>query len=565
MPTVGSNGGLSGNVMAGLVDRFGVPVISTGNEFGDEQIGYAMRSGLLFGVQNATFDYTPPDPTAEIQNSSNPLPFWQIDNASNGTDGLPQIAGSAIFDSTTGTWGVNINPGTAAAGATYTLRTRSFVLNDDNLQLRQKAFATLAKVGTYSGSSQWNCALRAIYWARSGSAIGTTTIGTVYDNTTWTGISGYTTSGGSAFSSTADSVDLEFIFTTTATVSSSTSLTIKSLLLATSSATSGSFVISDRYTASGTWLRPTGVTNLIAVVGVGGGGGGLGGQMISISSAPGGTDSGAAPSGGSSSWAILRDLYVGDVSSITVGIGTAGSGGTATSLTKAAGGTAQQAATTTNGPGGNGGATTFGSYLTIPGGGGAINTGVNGIGTAAGVPTSTMYGLAYLGAVAGVRGTAVGLAGSAAIYAQLPYWQSVSAGGSGATGISTGGTVNLTSVGAAGGTANIIGSGGSGSLISYNTTTNIFSATGPSAGGSGAGGGGGAAGARISGTVTVTVTGGAGGTSSNNSGVGGAGGGGAIILTTTGGTTSYNASTITITSGAGAAGGAGQLYVVYVA
>jgi len=559
MPTVGSNGGLSGNVMAGLVDRFGVPVISTGNEFGDEQIGYAIRSGLLFGVQNATFDYTPPDPTVEIQNSSNPLPFWQIDNASNGADGLPQIAGSAIFDSTTGTWGININPGTAAAGATYTLRTRSFVLNDDNLQLRQKAFATLAKVGTYSGSSQWNCVLRAIYWAHSGSAIGTTTIGTVYDNTTWTGISGYTTSGGSAFSSTADSVDLEFIFTTTATVSSSTSLTIKSLLLTTSSATTGSFIVTDTYTASGTWARPAGVTNLIAVMGVGGGGGGIGGAIDAIATtAVGNTTSGSG--GGSSSWAMIRDLYVGDVTTVTVGVGTAGLGGPGTTFTKGAGSSAGTS-NANGGVAGNGGATTFGSYFSIPGGGGATGYSAGSLGAAGSAPTSTVYGFTFLGAVAGVLQTNAGASGSASAYSSLPYWASFAAGSAGANGVSTGASTNVNGTASAAGSAGIIGGGNGGARLSLSGST--WTTTPGLASGNGSGGAGGPAACQISGTVTAILTGGSAGASAPNSGAGGSGGGG--VRNGNSSASNYTASTLTMTSGAGAAGGAGRLYVVYVA
>lgn len=552
--------------MAGLVDRFGVPVISTGNEFGDEQIGYAIRSGLLFGVQNSTFDYTPPDPTAEIQNSSNPLPFWQIDNASNGADGLPQIAGSAIFDSTTGTWGVNINPGTAAAGATYTLRTRSFVLNDDNLQLRQKAFATLAKVGTYAGSSQWNCVLRAIYWAHNGSAISTATIGTVYDNTTWTGISGFTTTSGTAFPSSADSVDLEFIFTTTATVSSSTSLTIKSLLLTTSSATSGSFIVTETFSSSGTWTRPAGVTNLTAVVGIGGGGGGAGGGLMAGGLNIAGTvTTPNATGGGSSSWAILRDIYVGDINTVTVGIGTAGVGGSSVSFSKAAGATGS--AVTANIAGGAGGVTSFGTYMTIPGGGGGLTSSSGG--TAGGAPTSSVYGFANIASVAGA--STVGGSSLAGAYSALPYFPTTAnlpgaAGGSASRTIS-GGSATLGTPFAAS-AAGIIAGGGGGQNVRYISLGGsvVSFPNGGIGGAGGAGSGGAGVGGYLTATGTVSFTAGAGGSAGANTGSGGGGGGAALQSTTqSNGITIYNASTVSLVSGKGGDGAAGAIYVVYVA
>jgi len=545
------------SVLVSPTDPDGIPLLSTSNEFGASPMGLALLQQVRLGLPNATFNLLPPDPSLPIVELDNPLPYWQIQTTDN-------ITATPLYDTTAQTWGIYINPGTAPSGDYITLKTRSWVSTDDNFALRQKASLVLSKVGSYAGTTQWNTTLTAVYYATDNTALSTAVIGTVYDNTTWTSISGTTTTGGSAISTTAAWAEFTIKLTATANITSSTGVTLKSLILASSSPLTSALVVTDTYTASGTWTRPTGVTSLIAVVGVGGGGGGLGGQTFSRNNSSNFT-SGNAPSGGSSSWAIIKDLYVGDISTVTVGVGTAGVGGTATAFSKAAAGTAQQLETTTNGVGGAGGATTFGAYLTIPGGGGATSTNATtGKGTAGGAPTSSVYGLAYLGAVAGVGiGTAVGLAGSAATYSQLPYWQSFAVGGAGVAGTTTAGTPTANGTGGAGGTANIIGSGSAGGIANWNSTNNTWDVSpNAAAGGSGAGGGGGGAGARMTVAGTVVVTGGAAGTSSANSGVGGAGGGGAGVLAPN--STIYNASTITITSGAGASGGAGRLYVVYV-
>lgn len=544
-----------------LTDASGIPLVNTSNSFGSSPLGNSLREQIQFGLPNASFNALPPDPSSPIVEGENPLPYWEIQTTDN-------ITATPVFDSTTQTWGVKVDPGTAPAGDYLTLKTRSWVTTDTNLALRQKASLALAKNGTYSGATQWNLTLTAVYYDHTNSGISTAVIGTVYDNATWTSISGTTTVGGSAIAASAAWVEFTIQMTTTATVSSNTSATLQSLLLATSTAF-GAFVVTETFTSSGTWTRPAGVTSLIAIVGVGGGGGGASGSAVFNHNNNISATGGGGPSGGSSSWAIIKDLYVGDVSSVTIGIGTAGVGGAGTTISKAAAGTAYGTAAVVSG--GSGGATTFGTYLTIPGGGGGVALTA---GTAAGAPTSTVYGLALLGSVAGVReasGTAAipGLAGSASAYAQLPYWQSFaagSAGGSATASSSAGGTV-LTSAPGASGSAGIIGSGGGGGLGQYGVGADANTMGPGGVGGYGAGSGGGAARVSFTATTTAVATGGNGGNAAANSGASGGGGGGASVndYPKGGASTAYNASTITCTSGSGGNGGAGRLYVVYVA
>jgi len=553
--TYGSDSSIFQTLTTQITDPSGVTVVDTGNSFGSSPMGVALREQSQFGLPNASFSLLPPDPSVPIEEYTNPLPYWQIQTTSN-------IVATSVFDSTTQTWGIKIDPGTAPSGDYITLKTRSWVNTDDNLALRQKASLTMAKNGTYAGASQWNLTLTAVYYDYTNTALGTTVIGTVYDNTTWTSISGTTTTGGSAIPASASWAEFTVTLTTTATVSSSTSVTLQSLLLATSNPMTGSFLIADSFTASGTWTRPTGV-NFVTVVAVGGGGGGSSGAVAGNYIVD--FNAGGGAGGGSSSWAILRDLYVGGDTTISVGIGTAGVGGAGTIFTKAA------AATTTYNiakvSGGAGGATTFGTYLTMPGGGGGATAG----GTAGGAPTSGLYGLAFLGAVAGTAqssGTVVanGNAGSASTYTQLPGWSaafSAGAAGTSATTTSSAGGTLFAGTGAAAGSAGIIGSSGGGGACYISTAPLTPSITGAGTGGYGAGGSGGASLARITATSTVVVTGGNGGAGAANSGAGGGGGGATLVSASSSG--NYNASTITFTAGSGGNGSAGRLYVIYTA
>jgi len=569
--------------MSGIVDASGNRVISSGNSFGDSPLGAAPLLQSIYTLANPTFNQTPPNVSSAISDSSNPLPYWSVDDSSAGN-----ISATMSFSTATGTWGVKIDPTTAVSGDTFVLKTRSYIpANDDNLGLRQKLFAVLTKNGTYSSTTQWNFAASVVYYDGGGSSVGSATVGTVYDNTTWTSLSGFTTTNGTAINASAEIVDVTFTLTATADVTSGTSVTIQSALLSTKVGANSAFLVTETFTSSGTWTRPTGVNYLVGVIAVGGGGGGGGGSVRRANSTTGGAGPFGGGGGASSRWAYAQNLYVGDVSTISIGIGAGGVGGTAAVTVKASGnaGTAIEAY---GGVGANGGATTFGSYLSIPGGGGgSANASTAGTGSAGGIAgataTTTIYGLALLASVGGAATLAAGTnvltadpSGTVSTqYAtpQMPVYSTFTAGGAGGTGVGTvtvaGGTVttlNVTSgAGGAGGAAGIIASGGAGGYGGKNDSPSEIRAGG--AGGNG--GGGGAGGGYFynltsytgSGTAIVSITGGAGGTASANSGAGGGGGGGVAWQ--------YPSATArqdgTATAGTGGKGGDGIVVVAYIA
>ena len=280
---IGSTRGMVGQNQSAVTDEQGNPIVNAGNGFGDSPAGNALLTQALFGLPNGTLSLTPPDVYSPIS-SDNRVPYWEFLDYSNGV-----MAGSAVYDATTQTWGVIINPGTAASAAYCTFTTRSYLVNDDNLGLRQKAFAVIAKTGTAAGTTQWNLTRDAIYYDTTATAIGTATLGTALDTGTWTSISGFTTAGGSAIPATAHFVELQFKVTATATITGSAVVTIKSCLLSSKVGATGAFLITDTYTSSGTWTAPTGVTALVALVGSGAGGGGAGGGLIGSSIGAAGT------------------------------------------------------------------------------------------------------------------------------------------------------------------------------------------------------------------------------------------------------------------------------------
>ena len=553
----GSNGSIFDTLSTQVTDDNGIPLLDTSTTIGSSPLGISLREQIQFGLPNASFNLLPYDVTAAISNEENPLPYWDVQTTAD-------ITATALYNSTTQTWGIKIDPGTAPSGDYLTLKTRSWVVTDDNLALRQKASLTLAKNGSYAGATQYNVTLSAVYYDSTNTALGTTAIGTALDNATMSTISGFTTAGGTAIPSSASWAEFTIKLTVTSNVTSSTSVTLQSLLLATSSPATNSFLVTDTFTASGTWTRPTGVS-YVNVVGVGGGGGGAGGGCYAsnLTTAANGW---GGPSGASSTWAVIQNVYVGGTTSVSVGIGTAGAAGTAKTFSKAAAATTVNTGAAENsGNGGAGGATTFGAYLSIGGGGGGISqSSVGGAGTAAGAPTSTVYGLAFLGAVAGKNASSVaGADGSAATFSQLPFWPATfTSGAAGSNGTASGATTNYIGTAGASGSAGVIGGGASGGRPEWNGTNFTALSTNGAIGGYGAGSGGGQVGARIGATQTVIATAGAGGAGAANAGGGGGGGGGAFVVTSS--VANYNASTITVTSGAGGAGGAGRLYVVYV-
>lgn len=560
MPNFGSSQNLISQNLSQTVDSQGNPIISSDTSFGASPLGYAARVQALFGLPNSTFELTPPDTTAVIS-AANPLPYWDVQDYSSGV-----MSGSAIYDSTTNSWGVLLNPGTAASGDYITMTTRSYLINDSNLGLRQQAFAIVSKNGTYAGTTQWNMELTATYYDTTDAVLHSGTVATIYDNTTWTSMAGTTTTSGTAISASANYVDLQFKLTATAAVTSATSVTIKSAILTTSTAVGKSLLVREAFTSSGTWTRPTGVDYLVAVVGLGAGGGGAGGQLTVRTSSLGTANGGGG--GGGGAYAIIRDLYIGGVASVSVGIGAAGVGGTANTFSKPAFPNAGSAGTSAQDyvAGAAGGATTFGTFLTITGGNGASGGGGGG---AAGTASSTIYDYSTSTAGAGAStpgaGGSVGIAGGTAAMAaflQLSYL----AAGTAAGGAGGNGTVTITGAGtsavANGGAAGPIGYGGGGGSGGKSTQTQI-AYVGGAGGVNGAGGGGGAASfTPLTTGGTVVITSGSGGTAAPSSGAGGGGGGACTVY---GNAAPYALTLVTATSGKGGDGASGAIYVFYIA
>ena len=383
MAQVGSNVGVLQQSLTGVTDAAGNPVVSADNTFGASPLGIAARTQALYGIPNANFNLTPPDPNSPIVENENDLPYWSISDQSDAV-----MSATSVFDETTLTYGVLLDPGTAAVNSSMTLTTRSYLLTDDNLALRQKALAVLEKSGTAAGTTQWNLTLSATYYDAAGSALSTAFIGTALDTGTWTSFSGTTTPGGSAINAAAQYVDLAFTMTATAAVTGSAKATVKSLLLATSTPGGGgaqSFQVSEVFSASDTWTRPTGVEYL-TVLCVGGGGGGGGGGFRVSNNTVGTSFAVGGGGGGGGAFTYVSNLYIGDQTSVSIGVGAAGTGGAGTSFTKAAGVSAPLTAVN-GGSGGAGGASSFGTYIVANGGG------------------------------AGVGGTAVGTAGSSVLAA----------------------------------------------------------------------------------------------------------------------------------------------------
>ena len=581
MPRIGSDTGfVSGNI-GGLFDDQGNAIVSSDTDFGASPLGIAARNQALYALPNPSFNITPPDPASPVVDNDNPLPYWSVEDLSDG-----RMTVTTVFDSTTQTWAAQINPTAGSASDSITLTTRSYLLNDTNFNLRQKALASLTKVGTYSSTSQFTMSLTATYYDSTGTSLSSYTVGTVADNTTWTSISGFTTSGTAIVDAAAQYLDLAFTLTTTAAVTSGVKVNINSLLLQTSTAGGGggasSFLVTETFTSSTTWTRPTGVDYLVAVIGLSGGSGGRGGTATIATT----TESGESSFGGAPGvYGFIRNVYVGDQTSISVGVGAGGNGGiggTATKAGTAAGGIVTTAPTLPSA----GGATTFGAYL-------SCTTAASGT---VGTVTSTVpFGDYVL--------TTLAPTNTATTFQTNSYWQQNSfssmpyqnfyplAGGNGSAGQSSlgttgtasgtsiiaGGAVNNAGVrvlGGNGGTSGFIaGEGGRSGLVRVDnsgtfayTGTSLPSgtATSYSAGSAqaGAGGGGGAAAfGRLAPAVNVYIKGGDGGNAAANSGSGGGGGGPARF----GGTATTTGSSGTAIGGNGGNGGNGFVIIAYVA
>jgi hypothetical protein len=556
MPLFGSDGGFQADNRGGVIDGLGNTIVSASTDFGASPLGVAARTQALYGIPNATFNLLPPDPSSPIVPNQNDLPYWDIDDLSAGA-----MTATTVFDAATQTWGVELNPGTAVSGAVFTLSTRSYLITDDNLALRQKALAVLSKSGTAAVSTEWNLTLSAIYYDGTDTALSTAFIGTALDTGSWTSMSGTTTPGGSAINAAAQYVDLTFTLTATAAVTGSAKATIKSLLLATSTpaAGGGGFLVTEVFTSNGTWTRPTGV-DFVTVMGIGGGGGAASGTGIISFNVPNQFGGGGA---GGARFGIVSNVPV-TAGSYSIGIGDGGAGGIGGTASKASGaGTANVALSAVTGS--DGGATTFGSLITFPGGN-KTASGTAGASAAAQV-TTAVYGTDFDASGVGAGGgqisagapATVGTAGAGITNTYLKYYATAGvAGTAGAIGSTTGlaGTAVIGSAGVAG-SAGWVGGGGAASAATGNAAGTA------GAGGGGAGSGGGNALRRHTASTTMSATGGNGGNAAPNTGA--AGGAGGMAITTVTDSTAYNTSTLTIVGGNGGAGGSGLLVVSYVA
>ena len=552
MPQFGSNPSVSAQNLSATQDPNGNPIISSENGFGASPLGVAARTQALYGIPNAHFDLTCADPNSAVE-VNNAIPYWDLEYSG-------AIATTMVYDATTQNWSVRMDPTGAETDDFAVLKARTYLLNDSDLALRQKAFASLTKVGT-TGTAQWSIVLSATYYDIAGNQLSTFNIGTAADTGTWTGISGVTTSGSAAISTSAAYADIALTLTAAGSVSGTAKVDINSVLIATSQAAGGSssFLITETFLSSGTWTRPTGV-DYVTVVAMGGGGGGGSGGLRAANTAAG---SALGGNGGTASpWLIHRDLYVGGTAgaSVSVGIGAGGAGGTAMTFTKAAAGTAQS--TQAGATGALGGATTFGSFLSVGGGGSATFTDAIYIPTVVNGRSGGLGG--FSGANSGINAEQ-GLNHGMSSYTGAPFTPAyVTAGSAGANGVGTGsgGTANGTG-GTANGLLGIGGSGGGGG--GANQAGTVVQAGNGGFGGAGvSGSGGGGACQRVSGTQTVTVTGGAGGNATTVNLGGGGGGGGAAVVGASNSTT-YNASTLTVNSGAGGSGQSGFLTVAWIA
>jgi len=550
MAQYGSNPGMFSQSVVQTVDAQGNPIISADSTFGGSPAGSALLTQQLFGLPNASFDLIPNDPLSPISNS-NQVPYWDFANYSDGV-----MAGSAVYNTTTKNWGVTIYPGTAASGSYVAFTTRSYLINDDNLGLRQKVFAVIEKTGTAAGTTQVNMTLSATYYDSTDTALSTAIVGTALDTGTWTSLSGFTTSGGSAISASAHYVDLQFLVTATANITGSVNFGIKSCLLATKVAALSAFQVVDVYTSSGTWTVPSGVTS-VSVVAMGcGGGGGSGGAYREAGAA---TVNGGG-GGGAGGFVIAQGVSVAGSTSITIGVGTGGLGGGRVD----AGGTGSAGSA-----GADGSSSTFGSLVVATGGSGGTGGGIvtpagvapGGIGGAGGIPTyATLGASAYTGGTGGNgnRYTTVAVAGGAGAtgFTQIPLYGAITltSGAAGGTATITQGTATFRGTVGAGGTAGIYGGGGGGGGFYSGGANTMFNA---GAGGAGGGGGGGVG--VTSSATNGQGTAGNGGNAGTTSAGGGGGGGG---YGQPGGSGSRNG----IVSGSGGNGGSGGFVVIgYIA
>jgi len=353
MPQFGSNPSVSNQNLSSTQDINGNAIISSDNTFGASPLGIAARTQALYGLPNGHFDLTCPDPNLPVE-VDNAIPYWDMEYSG-------AIETTMVYNATTQNWSVRLDPTGAETDDFVTLKARTFLLNDDAIALRQKAFASLTKVGT-AGTAEWSLVLSATYYDATGAQLSTYAIGTAADSGTWTGINGVTTSGSAAIDAAALYADIALTLTAAGSVSGTAKVDINSVLVGTSEAAAGGggFLISEMFLASGTWTRPTGV-EYVTVVAMGAGQSGASGALQTTRGASGVGATSGGNGGGAGPWVIMRDLYVGGTAgeSVSIGIGAGAAGGTANVFNKAAASTtvSNQASRA----GAWGGNTTFGS------------------------------------------------------------------------------------------------------------------------------------------------------------------------------------------------------------
>ena len=554
----------------GVYDTDGNEVISSSNQFGSFPLGPAALAQTLFSVPNGTFNLLPPDISSNV-GPNNPLPYWNIptDNSDN------LMSSKVIFDTTTNTYALRLTPGTALSGDTYAITTRSAVISDDHLALRQKAIATLEKVGTYAGTTQVNLSLSATYYDAVGSAISTQAIGTVYDNAAISSITGFTTAGTAAVGISASYVDLTFTMTATANVSSGISFDINTILLQTSQGAGGStgFLVTQTFTSSTTWTVPTGVTQIAALFMVGAGSGGGGGAGLLTNNRATASIAGGGGGASGASCQFLTNLDITGATTISIGIAAGGAGGAGGTATKASSGTVIVSAAGSDGT--DSGSTTFGSYASRGGGargrGGTVGSG--GAGGSGGGQTSPIYGAVPFGSNGngGTGGatsnpTSGGTTNVSATIYPLGFTANGTAGAGTAGSVTVTNTTGITATGAggaAGSTGRLLGNGAGGGGATATGTPGVTAQAGATAATGGVGGGGGA-GYYLqfrTGTAGITVRGGAGGAPADNSGSGSGGGGGAVVYVES---ADYPFAAGTAIGGAGASGKDGVIVIAYV-
>ena len=319
-------------------------------------------------------------------------------------------------------------------------------------------------------------------------------------------------------------------------------------------------------TGSGTWVVPTGVNTIKAILLVnGGGGGGCGGLTTVVGGTSVGTSEGGT-SGRSASFTYAENIYLGTTTSFTYAVGSGGAGEAAKTFSKIATGTATSLQAISGTPTYNGVSSTFGSFTFSLGYGGSSITNTSGATNTvnAVLPSDQSEGSLTHGN-ATITTALSNATGSASL---VGYWKpsdnfvAGSAGGSASSTITGGSpTTSTGTAGAAGATmtAWTPASGGGGNWSAAATPIERTAA----AGYRGGSGGGAPIRVRLSGTSTVTsLIAGDGGNGVNGTGAAGGGGGSAIL--TAANTTDYNASTITnMESGAGGNGGNGTIIIWY--